>query len=128
MTTQDSIKELTGGYNISITARGLNRPPVTFELQLKIVMAYNEGCGPKRDISDDAFNSRDLIIPCRSKFTSDTSKLDFVNLEAPTFKAVPNWVRTVGKTLRAAHLRWLIQGYKMYKRTGLDMANLPEKM
>lgn len=91
-------------------------------------MAYNEGNGPRRDITDDAFNARDLIIPCRSKFSSDASKLDFVNVEAPTFKAVPNWVRTVGKSLRAANLRWLIKGYKLYKKEGIDVLNLPQRM
>lgn len=91
-------------------------------------MAYNEGNGPRRDLTDDAFNMRDLIIPCRAKFTSDLTKLDFVNAEAPTFKAIPNWVRTTGKSLRAANLRWLIKGYQQYRKEGIDMNNLPTAM
>lgn len=79
--------------------------------------------------ASQAFNSRDLIIPCRSKFLPPGQLAEAVRRnEKHVYEAIPNWTHTIGTGLRAAHLRWLIEGYKDYRKNGLDMQAMPESM
>lgn len=122
------MKELTGGINIKLTARALhrpNRPPVTFEWTAKLLFAFNEGKIPRFDHYDHAFVERMLVIPMRSKFVLDPQAIDYIDPLTNTFLAVPSISTEILPKLRAANMRWLLEGLRLYRAEGLDDSVLP---
>jgi putative DNA primase/helicase len=107
---EERVKKWTGGDRITARAP-YGKNDVEFVLHAKIVLAVNHL--PYINASDDAMRARLLRIPFRNQFLREHGNLDLTlkdRLKAPA-------------ELEGV-LRWMVDGWREYRRIGLDPPQL----
>ena len=108
------MKRCHGGNTKETGRTAYGKKDETVNFFTKIIMIFNDRCQPKYDTSDDAFCSRMLVLPFRSKFFPTradmyASKMD----ERYKFLADP-FVLDKLADLKPYILEWMLDGHRLY--------------